>query len=156
MHEKDTDELIEELKISPDVETFQQRNENEFKMPLHEYLQKLLEEKNLSKSELVAKINSADKHNYHILSGLRKPSRKRILTIARALELNLDETNYLLRYGGFAILYVRDVWDAVLIRAIEKNLTISQTNEILFRLGLPLLYEAAKDVQKLEGDFECS
>lgn len=145
MHEKDTDELVEELKISPDIQTFQKQNKNEFKIPLYQYLNKLLEEKNLSKSKLVEKINSGDRHIYHILSGLKNPSRKKLLTIARALELNLDETNYLLRYGGFAILYVRDIWDSVIIRAIENNLTIRKTNDILYQLGLPLLNESPND-----------
>ena len=145
MYEKDTDELVEELKISPDARTFQKQNSNEFKMPLHEYLNKLLQEKNLSKRELVEKINSEDKHIYHIFSGLRKPSRKKLLTIARAMELNLDETNYLLRYGGFAILYVRDVWDSVIMHAIEKNLTVIEINFILDELGQPLLNGTSKD-----------
>ena len=145
MHEKDTGELIEELRISPDIKTFQEQNQAEFKMPLHEYLAKLLEEKNISKGELVEKIHAGDKHIYHILSGLKKPSRKKILTIARALELNLDETNYLLRYGGFAVLYVRDVWDSIIIRAIEKNLTILETNYLLESLNQPLLNENPKD-----------
>ena len=52
MYEKDTDELVEELKISPDARTFQQENSNEFKMPLHEYLNKLLKEKNCRKVNL--------------------------------------------------------------------------------------------------------
>ena len=99
----------------------------------------------MSKSELVEKINSDDKHIYHILSGLRKPSRKKLLTIARAMELNLDETNYLLRYGGFAILYVRDVWDSVIMHAIEKNLTVIEINFILDELGQPLLNGTSKD-----------
>ena len=48
MYEKDTDELVGKLKISPDIENFQKRNQNEFKMPLHEYLNKLLEERHLA------------------------------------------------------------------------------------------------------------
>lgn len=141
MFEKDTDELVEELKISPDIKTFQDQNQNEFKTPLYQYLAKLLKEKKLSKSELVEKINPGDKHIYHILSGLRKPSRKKLLTIARALELNLEETNYLLRYGGFAVLYVRDIWDSIIIKSIENNFSIIQTNHILYQLNQPLLNE---------------
>ena len=145
MYEKDTDELVKELKISHDARTFQNQNQTEFKMPLHEYLNKLLKEKILSKSELVEKINSNDKHIYHILSGFRKPSRKKLLTIARAMELNLEETNYLLRYGGFGVLYVRDVWDSIVMHAIEKNLTIIETNNLLYNLGQPLLNGNSKD-----------
>ncbi|MBQ7705432.1 MAG: DNA-binding protein [Selenomonadaceae bacterium] len=139
MFEKDTDKLFEELKIEPDVENFLAQNENEFKMPLHEYLNKLLQKKNLKKSDIVQKINANDKHIYHIFSGAKKPSREKLLTIARAMGLNLDETQYLLRYGGFAILYPRDTWDAVIISAIENNLSIIDTDIILEQLKLPLL-----------------
>lgn len=140
MFEKDTDKLFEELKIAPDAETFLAQNEEELKLPLHEYLMKLLQEKNFAKvSEVVKKINPDDKHIYHIFSGLKNPSRKKLLAIARAMELNLDETQYLLRYGGFAILYPRDSWDAVIIAAIEKNLSVTQTDALLEQLQQPLL-----------------
>ena len=139
MFEKDTDKLFEELKIQPDVENFLAQNENEFKTPLHEYLIKLLQEKNLRKSDIVKKINPDDKHIYHIFSGKAKPSREKLLAIARAMDLNLAETQYLLRYGGFAILYPRDTWDAVIISAIENNLSIVETDVILEQLKQPLL-----------------
>lgn len=139
MFEKDTDKLFEELKINPDVENFLAQNEDEFKKPLHEYLTKLLQEKNLLKSDIVKKINPNDKHIYHIFSGIKKPSREKLLAIARAMELNLQETQYLLRYGGFAILYPRDTWDAVIISAIENNLSVIETDLILSQLKQPLL-----------------
>ena len=148
MFEKDTDKLFEELKIQPDAREFLAQNQNEMKTSLHEYLNKLLQEKNFTKSELVKKINSDDKHIYHIFSGTKQPSRKKLLTIARAMELNLDETQYLLRYGGFAILYPRDKWDAVIIAAIEKNFSIIKTNLILSQLKLPLLNEGTKMPEK--------
>lgn len=139
MYEKDTDKLFEELKISPDVEVFLAENAGELKLPLHQYLEKLLQKKNLSKSEVVKKINPDDKHIYHIFSGLKKPSRTKLLTIARAMDLDLKETQYLLKYGGFAILYPRDAWDAVIISAIEKNLSLVETDLLLAQLGEELL-----------------
>lgn len=144
MYEKDTDKLFDELKIERDIENFLVQNENEFKTPLHEYLTKLLQEKNLNKSDVVKKINPDDKHVYHIFSGKGNPSREKLLEIARAMELNLNETQYLLRYAGFGILYPRDTWDAVIISAIEKNLSIVETNIILEQLKQPLLGSSQK------------
>lgn len=139
LYEKDTDKLFEELKIESEVENFIARNQNEFKTPLHKYLTKLLQEKNLTKSDIVNKISPGDKHIYHIFSGKGNPSREKLLAISRAMGLNLDETQYLLRYGGFAILYPRDTWDAVIISAIEKNLSVIETDLILEQLKQPLL-----------------
>lgn len=148
MYEKDTDKLFEELKIQPDAKNFIAQNQNEFKLPLNAYLEKLLQEKHLEKKDIVKTINKDDKHIYHIFEGSKNPSRKKLLTIARAMQLNLDETQYLLRYGGFGILYPRDRWDAVIIAAIEKNLSIVKTNLILSQLKLPLLNEGTTAQEK--------
>ena len=135
MYDKDTDELFEELKIQPDVENFLAENFSELTIPLHEYLEEILHEKNLSKKEVISKLNFDHKHAYHIFSGNKKPSRQKLLAISRAMNLNLDETQYLLRYAGFAILYPRNAWDAVIISAIQQNLSVRETNYLLEQLG---------------------
>ena len=135
MYEKDTDQLFDELKISSDVENFIANNQEEFTLPLHNYLQKLLQEKNLSKSDIINQINFDKKHAYHIFAGTKKPSRPKLLAISRAMNLNLDETQYLLRYAGFGSLYPRDPFDSVVIYAIEHNLNVEETNNYLAQLG---------------------
>ena len=135
MHEKDTAELFEELKIHNDVEIFLAENQNEMSQPLCRYLNKILQEKNLSKKAIIEKLNFDKKYAYHIFSGAKKPSREKILAIARAMNLNLNETQYLLRYGGYGILYPRDSWDAVIIYAIEHDLTVAETDYYLHQLG---------------------
>lgn len=139
MHEKNTDELFAELKIKKDVEIFLAENQNEMTMPLHEHLNKLLAEKNLQKKEVISKLNFDKKYAYHIFSGIKRPSREKLLAIARAMNLNLQETQYLLRYAGYAILYPRDAWDAVIIYAIEHDLSLEETDRYLNQLGeLPI------------------
>lgn len=135
MFEKDTEQLFEELKIEPDVENFIAANQTEFTKPLHEYLNQLLQEKNLSKAEIVKQLNFDKKHAYHIFAGSKKPSRNKLLAITRAMNLNLEETQYLLRYAGFGILYPRDPFDAVIISAIEHKLTLAETDRYLEQLG---------------------
>lgn len=135
MHDKDTDALFEELKIQADVETFLAENFSELTIPLHEYLEKILQEKNLQKKEVISKLNFDHKHAYHIFSGKKKPSRTKLVAISRAMNLNLDDTQYLLRYAGFAILYPRNAWDAVIISAIQQNLSVLETNFLLEQLG---------------------
>lgn len=135
MYDKDTDELFEELKIQPDVENFLAENFSELTIPLHEYLNKILQKKKLSKSEIVKQLNFDRNHAYHIFAGDKKPSRQKLLAISRAMNLNLDETQYLLRYAGFAILYPRNAWDAVIISAIQQNLSVRETNYLLEQLG---------------------
>ena len=57
------------------------------------------------------------------------------------MNLSLEETQYLLRYGGYGILYPRNTWDVVIISAIEHNLNVDEMNELLRKLGeVPIFY----------------
>ena len=133
---KDTGDLFVELKNERNVEDYRQRNQDEFTVPLHEYLTKLLAEKNLSKPDVIAASQLNREYAYHIFSGTRKnPSRPKILALAVAMGLNLDEVQYLLRYSKQGLLYPRNPWDSTIIFAVEQKLSVMQTNELLHQLG---------------------
>ena len=133
---KSTGELFTELKSDKNLGEYFRRNSDEFTLPLNEYLEKLLTEKNLAKKEIVERSGLNREYAYHIFSGLKKnPSRPKILAIALAMELNLDEIQYLLRYAQLGALYPRNQWDAVIISAVEQKLSVAQTNELLYQLG---------------------
>ena len=133
---KNTGDLFTELKDDKNLNGYLRRNQEEFVMPLGEYLEKLLAQKNLTKKEVIERSDLNREYVYHIFSGLKKnPSRPKILAIAIAMELDLDEIQYLLRYAGFGLLYPRNQWDAIIISAVEQKFTVAQTNELLYRLG---------------------
>ena len=133
---KSTAELFTELKEEKNPSGWRSRNREEFTAPLNEYLQKLLTEKNLDRSEVIERSGLNREYAYHIFSGKKKnPSRPKILALAVALDLNLDEVQYLLRYAQQGVLYPRNQWDAVIISAIEQKLSVMQTNELLHSLG---------------------
>ena len=133
---KSTGELFTELKEDKNLSGYFQRNRDELILPLNEYLEKLLAGKNLNKKEIVERSGLNREYVYHIFSGTKKkPSRPKILAMALAMELNLDEVQYLLRYAGLGLLYPRNQWDAVIISAVEQKLDVVQTNELLHQLG---------------------
>ena len=135
-YDKDTDELFTELHEDSNIKNYLRRNRNEFVLPLGEYLESLLAQKNLTKQAVIEKSGVQREYAYHIFSGLKKnPSRPKILALAFAMELNLEETQYLLRYAKQSPLYPRNPWDSVIISAIEQRLTVLQTNELLNQLG---------------------
>ena len=135
-YDKSTGELFSELKDEHNVADYLDRNSDELTVPLDEYLKNLLAKKNLTKKTVIERSGLNREYAYHIFSGTKKnPSRPKILALAIALELNLDETQYFLRYAGQVPLYPRNSWDAVIISAIEQNLTVMQTNDLLHRLG---------------------
>ena len=138
---KSTGDLFTELKSEKNLDGWRKNNQNEFTVPLDEYLQKLLAEKGLERAEIVEKSGLNREYVYHIFSGKKNPSRKKLLAIALAMDLNLDETQYLLRYAQQGILYPRNSWDAVIISAIEQKLSVMQTNELLHNLGETMLLD---------------
>lgn len=141
-YRKDTDELLFELKEEHDLQSYRERNRDEFLLPLHEYLGSLLAEKNLTKREIIEQSGLNREYVYHIFSGIKKnPSRPKILALAIAMGLNFDEVQYLLRYACQSPLYPRSPWDSVIISAIRQKLTVPQTNDLLNQLGETLLLE---------------
>ena len=141
-YRKDTDELLFELKEERDLQSYRDRNQDEFLVPLHEYLESLLAAKNLLKRDVIEQSGLNREYAYHIFSGNRKnPSRPKILALAIAMGLDFDEIQYLLRYTGQSPLYPRNPWDSVIISAVRQNLTVPQTNDLLNQLGETLLLE---------------
>lgn len=75
------------------------------------------------------------------ISDFTDTPRKKNLATGFAMDLNLEEMQYLLRYASFAPLYPRNQWDSIIISAIEQKLNILETNALLNELGENLLLE---------------
>ena len=140
MTKKTTNELLHELNGNDNINTFLKNNSDELTSPsLSDYLNQLLQEKNISKAHL-AKNSGLDKHYvYHILAGLKKPSRNKVLALAITLQLSLNETKYLLKYAQVRELYIRDKWDILIIYSLNHNLSVQQTNELLDEFNTDIL-----------------
>lgn len=139
-YDKNTDELFVELREDNDIKNYLQRNRDEFVLPLSEYLESLLAQKHLSKQAVIEKSGVQREYAYHIFSGIKKnPSRPKILALAIAMSLRLEEIQYLLRYAQQSPLYPRNPWDSIIISAVEQKLDVVQTNELLSRFGESLL-----------------
>ena len=132
MRRKSTSRLFRELKSSKQVENFISENKEDLHIPdLYEYLNGILYKKGYSKASFVKRTGIDRSYVYHILAGEKRPSRDKLLIMSLALELELDEVQYLLKYGGFRELYVRDVRDGLIVYAINNTFTIFKTNELL-------------------------
>ena len=130
---KDTAELENELSKIEQIEDFFDANKENFHdFDLVKYLNYLISEKNLSKSEVIKKSELDYVYAYHIFSGRKKkPSRNKIICLALAMQLSVAETQRLLYYAEVEKLYVRNEWDSIIIFALEKKFTVRQTNELL-------------------------
>ena len=139
---KDTGDLFVELKEEKNLQNYLSRNQNEFTLPLHEYLKKLLAAKNLELHDVVKKCNLNRVYAYQIFNGTKKnPSREKILAIGFAMDLNLDEMQNLLKNARQNLLYPRNFWDSVIISALEQKLNILETNTLLEEVGEEIFLE---------------
>lgn len=133
---KTTGELLNILKNSS-LEAYLKENQNELiENPLCTYLNALLEEKKLKKSEVIKKSDIDQIYAYQIFSGTRVPSRDKLIALCLGMELTLEETDTLLKYAGYATLYPRNKRDSVIISAIKNGQSRYDVDDILFDLGL--------------------
>lgn len=102
---------------------------------LPEYLANILAKKRLTKSAVIKKTELSEITGYQIFSGVRNPSRDSLLCVCRALELDISETQSLLKIGGFAELYPKNKRDAIIINGINLGLSVAGINEILYDNG---------------------
>lgn len=137
---KDTAKIVEELGLSPDFKTFYNENKDYMiKEDLSTLLDKLIKKHNLKKSEIIRNAEMSEVYVYQIFSGLRIPERKKLLCIAIAMELSLDDVQYLLKSAGYSPLYVKLPFDSIILYGICKKLSVVKINELLYEYGLEIL-----------------
>jgi len=138
--EKNTAEILKELGLCPDFQTFYKENKNYMvSQKLTELLSQLLESKGLHKSQIIKNAEISEVYGYQIFSGIRVPERKKLLCLAVGMGLNIEETQQLLKCAGYAQLYVKLPFDSVVLYGLCKELTVVQINELLFKYGLETL-----------------
>lgn len=134
---KDTSKLLEELQgFSSFNDFYENNNENIFNTSLSDYLESLINEKGLSKADIIKKSEMSEVYAYQILSGIKKkPKRQKVLSLVFGMELNLLETQELLKKTGYAQLYAKNPFDTVIIYGISKGMNIVEVNNLLFEYG---------------------
>ena len=138
--QKDTSEIVKELGLSPDFQTFY--NENKEYMvsdDLVQLLAELLHSKGLRKSQVIKSPELSEVYSYQIFSGLRMPERKKLLCLAVGMGLNIDETQQLLKCAGYPQLYVKKPFDSVVLFGLCKGLSVVEINELLYKYSLETL-----------------
>lgn len=138
--QKDTTKIVEELGLCSDFKTFYDENkEYMISKSLSDFLRQLIAEKGLKKADIIKNSELSEVYAYQIMSGLRIPERKKLLCLALGMSLNLDEVQTLLKSAGYSPLYVKLPFDSIIIFGICKNLSVVETNELLFEYGLETL-----------------
>lgn len=141
MADKDTSQLENDLAAAESLEEFFADNADNFSdYTLAQYLNFLLQEKILTKSEVAKKSLLNSVYVYHIFAGRKNPSRQKILSIAVAMNCSVKETQRLLYFAGVEKLYVKNSWDSIILFALKNNFGVERTNNLLNKFSeSPLL-----------------
>lgn len=139
--DKSTSELLEILKSKKTYEEFFEQEIGELCFSsIAEYLDVIIKEKGVSKSQVIKRANLDKNYAYQIFNGNKtNPSRNKILMLAIGMKLTLNETRKLLKIAGLTDLYARSPRDSVIIFCINKGMSLIETNEQLNDFGLDIL-----------------
>lgn len=133
MNYKTTDDLQQALLAAPDLDRFLEENDEKFN---HEdvpaLLNKMFENKNMSKAALAKQAGMSSVYLHQVFSGRRNPSRNRMLCICLGMEATLEETQELLKRSGMGLLYPKDRRDAIIIYGLLHHQTLFEVNDKLF------------------------
>jgi len=130
---KRTSDLLDELNQSSHIDQYlKNNNEHLIDQTVSIYLCNMLEEKKLSKSDVIKKSDINEIYGYQIFSGKRTPSRNKLISICIGAEFTLEETNEVLKVAGFSPLYPKIKRDSIIIFGIQNSYPIWQINESLY------------------------
>ncbi len=133
MIKKPTNELMESLNSSPSIDNYLQKEQDYLiSASLSVYLNQLITDKDLAKSQVIKDAELNEIYGYQIFSGKRMPSRDKLIALAFGMSLSLDETQQLLKYAGFSPLYPKNKRDSIIIWGINHHFNICKTNEDLY------------------------
>lgn len=140
MNEKNTDTLQQELMSTNNLDRFLVENGDSFRdVPLQEVIQRIFDEKGMSKAQLAKQSGISEVYLHQLFSGRRFPSRSRLLCLCFGLGATVDEAQSLLQQARHAPLYSRDRRDAIIIFALSHHMTLFEVNDKLFTENLDTL-----------------
>ena len=137
---KSTDDLLKCLKSKNNIEVFFKENSSEL---LFDSLQDLIgfymNQKGLKKNEVV-KRSMLGNYAYNIINGDRShPDRDKLIMLCFGLKLTSEEATVLLKKSSTGELYIRNGRDAVFVFALDRKLSVIETNNMLEEYGFDLL-----------------
>jgi len=103
------------------------------------YVKKLCEERGISAESVINDSAIERTYGHQLFNGTRKPSRDKVIQIAIGFGLDYEETQQLLQIADKSQLYPRIKRDATIIFAINNQLPIQKTQELLASYGLTVL-----------------
>ncbi len=96
------------------------------------YINQLLTEKHRQSADVIRDSQIQRNYGYQILDGTKNPGRDKVLAICLSASCTVEETQRALALAGVGALYPKKIRDSILIFALNRQLSVSQTNELLY------------------------
>ena len=95
-------------------------------------LSQYIDEKKMTKADVIRILNLARTYGYQILNGTRPLTRNILIQISLILKLDIDQINYLLRLAEKPQLYVRNMVDARVFHAVKHNMEYHEAVDFIW------------------------
>lgn len=123
-----------------DYEGYIENNDIPASRTLRSYFDEYMKEHGLTRKELVKNSQLDRTYGYQILSGLRKPSRDKIIALCLSGKMSFAEIQRALEIAQAGILYPKEPRDAAIILCIHNNIyNINEVNMFLDQKGFSLI-----------------
>ena len=137
---KNTEEMEQEITRTDNNYDLIDNSSDSFRSEtVSEYLKTKLAEKGIKAAEAVRRSGIDRCYGQQIISGIRTPSRDKLVAVSFGIGLDLSEVNELMKISCNRPLYSRDKRDAVIIYGISNGLDIGKVNEILYEKCIDII-----------------
>lgn len=106
---------------------------------LSQYVTALCENLRQTHEEIIMRAGLDRVYGHQIFSGLRLPSRDKVIQLAFGFGMDDEEAQSLLKIARKSALYPRIERDAALLFCLHKRMRFSDAQDMLSELGLPLM-----------------
>lgn len=137
MLERATDDMLLELQQADlHMESYLEENRDGFvHQTVGQYLTELVESRGMKRADVIKAADIHTSYAYAIFAGQKFPARDKILRLALAMRLTLEECQRCLKFCQYPVLYPKIRRDAVLIRALHTHQSVLLCNQALDDVG---------------------
>lgn len=139
---KTTQQLIDMMKSNNNYNEYRETNQEELSqsfMKIDRALSVILNDKKAKKSDVIAKSGIEVHYAYQIFSGVKVPTRDKVVMLCFGLNLTAEESQQLLKITGYPQLYGKNERDNAILFGLTKQISVIDMNNILYDLNLDIL-----------------
>lgn len=133
MIKKPTDEMMDKLLKSNNIEEYIKENKEHFvDLTISQFLSEYIKVKELTKSHVIKDAEISEIFGFQVLSGTRNPSRNTLISLCIAAGMTVEEVQTSLKIAEFAPLYPKNKRDSIIILGIANGKGVCEINNDLY------------------------